>query len=41
MPVIAAIPDVAYGGGCQLALAADVRITDPDSQMSIMEVKLG
>jgi enoyl-CoA hydratase/carnithine racemase len=41
VPVIAAITGVAFGGGAQLALAADFRIARPDAQFSIMEGKWG
>lgn len=41
MPVIAAIHGVAYGGGCQIALGADVRFAAPDAKMSVMEIKWG
>lgn len=41
VPVIAAIHGVAYGGGCQIALAADIRIAAPDAKMSVMEIKWG
>ncbi|MFO0549054.1 MAG: crotonase/enoyl-CoA hydratase family protein [Polyangiaceae bacterium] len=41
VPVIAAVHGAAYGGGCQLALAADVRIVAPDASFSIMEIKYG
>jgi enoyl-CoA hydratase/carnithine racemase len=41
MPVIAAIHGVAYGGGCQIAMGADIRIAAPDAKLSVMEVKWG
>jgi enoyl-CoA hydratase/carnithine racemase len=41
MPVIAAIHGVALGGGCQIALGADIRLCTPDAKLSIMEMKWG
>ncbi|HEY0910354.1 MAG TPA: crotonase/enoyl-CoA hydratase family protein, partial [Bradyrhizobium sp.] len=41
VPVIAAIHGVAFGGGFQLALGADIRFLTPDARMSIMEIKWG
>ncbi|WP_069300723.1 crotonase/enoyl-CoA hydratase family protein [Neptunicoccus sediminis] len=41
VPVIAAVEGVAFGGGIQLALAADFRFMAPDAKMSIMEAKWG
>ena len=41
MPVIAAIRGVAFGGGFQLALGADMRFLAPDARRSIMEIKWG
>jgi len=41
VPVIAALHGVAYGGGFQLALGADMRYVTPDTKMSIMEIKWG
>jgi enoyl-CoA hydratase/carnithine racemase len=41
VPVIAAIQGVAFGGGFQLALGADMRFLAPDAKMSIMEIKWG
>jgi enoyl-CoA hydratase/carnithine racemase len=39
--VIAAVHGVAFGGGLQIALGADIRIVAPDARMSVMEVKWG
>src|ERR1700731_5005918 len=41
VPVIAAIQGVAFGGGFQLALGADMRFLSADARMSIMEIKWG
>ncbi|MFM8409345.1 MAG: crotonase/enoyl-CoA hydratase family protein [Alphaproteobacteria bacterium] len=40
-PVIAAVHGVAYCGGLQIALGADVRIVAPDAKLSVMEIKWG
>jgi enoyl-CoA hydratase/carnithine racemase len=40
-PVIAAIHGVAFGGGLQIALGADIRLIAPDARMSVMEIKWG
>jgi enoyl-CoA hydratase/carnithine racemase len=41
VPVVAALHGVAYGGGAQLALAAHLRITAPDLQLALLEVRWG
>lgn len=41
VPVIAAIHGVAFGGGLQLALGADMRLIAPDAKVSVMEVRWG
>lgn len=41
VPVIAAVHGVAFGGGFQLALGADMRFLAPDARMSILEIKWG
>ena len=41
VPVIAAVHGVAFGGGFQLMLGADVRLLAPDTRLSIMEIKWG
>ncbi|QQN66263.1 crotonase/enoyl-CoA hydratase family protein [Bradyrhizobium diazoefficiens] len=41
IPVIAAVHGVAFGGGFQLSLGADMRFLSPDTRMSIMEIKWG
>ncbi|MDX1802883.1 MAG: crotonase/enoyl-CoA hydratase family protein [Alcanivorax sp.] len=41
IPVIAVLHGYCYGGGMQIALAADFRFTTPDCEMSIMEIKWG
>jgi len=41
VPVIAAVHGVAFGGGFQLALGADMRFVAPDARMSVMEIKWG
>src|ERR1700748_3016763 len=38
VPVIAAIQGVAFGGGFQLALDADMRFLSPDARMSVMDI---
>lgn len=41
VPVIAAVHGVAFGGGFQLSLGADMRFLSADARMSIMEIKWG
>lgn len=40
-PVIAAVHGHCYGGGLQIALAADFRFAAPDADFSVMEVRHG
>ena len=40
-PVIAAVHGPALGGGCQLALGADIRIVAPDAKLSVLEIRWG
>lgn len=41
VPVIAAVHGHCFGGGLQLALAADFRITAPDAEWSVLEGRWG
>ncbi|MCC2635103.1 MAG: enoyl-CoA hydratase [Ramlibacter sp.] len=41
VPVIAAVHGVAFGGGLQIALGADIRCVHPEARLSVMEVKWG
>ncbi|MDO7836469.1 crotonase/enoyl-CoA hydratase family protein [Sphingobium sp. HBC34] len=41
VPVIAAVHGVAFGGGFQLMLGADMRYMHPETKLSIMEIKWG
>ena len=39
--MIAAVHGVAFGGGFQVALGADMRYVAPDARMAVMEIKWG
>ena len=41
VPVIVALHGVAFGGGFQLALGADLRFVAPDAKLSVLEIKWG
>lgn len=41
VPVIAALHGNCLGGGCQIALGADIRIAAPDTRLSVLEIKWG
>ena len=41
MPVIAAVHGVAFGGGFQLALGADLRYVAPGTRLAVIETKWG
>jgi enoyl-CoA hydratase/carnithine racemase len=40
-PWIAAVNGLALGGGCEVALACDLRVFDPAAQMGLTETKIG
>ena len=41
VPVIAAVHGVAFGGGLQIALGADLRYVAPDVRLSVLEIRWG
>ena len=40
-PVIAAIEGLAYGGGCEISMACDIRVIAEGAKVALPEVKLG
>lgn len=40
-PTIAAVGGPAFGGGCQLAIACDLRIVSDDAELALFEVRWG
>jgi enoyl-CoA hydratase len=40
-PVVAAIEGLAYGGGCEISMACDLRIIGASARLAFPEVKLG
>ncbi len=41
VPVIAALPGAAYGGGAELAIACDLRVAEPTAKISFKQVRMG
>ena len=41
VPVVAALQGVAFGGGLQVALGADMRYAAPDTRVSVLEIQWG
>lgn len=41
VPVICALHGVAFGGGLQIALGADIRLAAPGTRLSVMEIQWG
>jgi len=41
VPVIAAIPGPAFGGGAELAVACDLRVAEPTAKISFKQVRMG
>ena len=40
-PIIAAVNGLAYGGGCEMAVNADLVLASPDAAFAIQDVKVG
>src|ERR687895_238917 len=40
-PVVAAIEGLAYGGGCEISMACDIRVIAEGARVALPEVKLG
>ncbi len=41
VPIIAALPGLAYGGGAEIAARCDLRVMDPEATICFSEVRLG
>ena len=41
VPVLAAMPGAAFGGGAELAVACDLRVADPTARISFKQVRMG
>jgi enoyl-CoA hydratase len=41
VPVLAALPGAAFGGGAELAVACDLRVAEPHAKISFKQVRMG